>query len=215
MSNPSEDAEVIFNKANVALARSQRLIESWLGPEAGHASSGGNLWEEGEDDDNDFKPEPETLGVGAKAPDSDVGFGLKRKQPSTSNDKLLEQLLGKKAAREHQAKMAAQRMSKQQASSKDSPVSKAAKPTEIEDDSEEEEGRASAFRSKASRKRPLPRPPPTENDAADESQSEDEAGKATRGGKVKAAPKASKARGGTYLDQILAEKASKKRKKAK
>lgn len=60
MSNPSEDAEVIFNRANVALARSQRLIQSWLGPEAGHASSGRNLWEEGEDDDNDFKPEPET-----------------------------------------------------------------------------------------------------------------------------------------------------------
>lgn len=32
MSTSKEEADVVFNKANVALARSQRLIASWLPP---------------------------------------------------------------------------------------------------------------------------------------------------------------------------------------
>jgi hypothetical protein len=32
MSTPKAEADVIFNRANVSLARSQRLIASWLPP---------------------------------------------------------------------------------------------------------------------------------------------------------------------------------------
>lgn len=54
------DADVIFNRANVALARSQALIQSWLGPQ--DASDLPTKSEEAlqKEDDELFKPIPET-----------------------------------------------------------------------------------------------------------------------------------------------------------
>ncbi|KAF2226576.1 hypothetical protein BDZ85DRAFT_256394 [Elsinoe ampelina] len=207
MSAPSDDAEVIFNKANVALARSQRVIESWLGPTT-NGQAGGSLWEEG-DDEEDFKAEPDTLGVGAKAPEEDMGFGLRRKQP-TSNDNLLEQIMGKKAAKEHQAKVAAQKASKSQANPSAVPDRKQAVPVAVEEDSEEE-GRASRFTSKASRKRA--RLEDALGDGAGSDGSEGEAEESQRGGSGKARKQSRGAKGTSYLDQILAEKSKKKQKR--
>lgn len=54
------DADVIFNRANVALARSQSLIQSWLPPktsqEVAHQKSEQELLKE---DEELFKPVPE------------------------------------------------------------------------------------------------------------------------------------------------------------
>ena len=54
------DADVIFNRANVALARSQGLIQSWLPPktsqEVAHQKSEQELLKE---DEELFKPVPE------------------------------------------------------------------------------------------------------------------------------------------------------------
>ncbi|KAG8626478.1 hypothetical protein KVT40_005423 [Elsinoe batatas] len=197
---------VIFNKANVALARSQRVIESWLGP-AANGQAGGGLWDEG-DNEEDFKAEPDTLGVGAKAPEDDMGFGLRRKHP-TSNEKLLEQIMGKKAAKEHQAKVAAQKASKSQANAPAVPEKKQAVPVAVEEDSEEE-GRASRFTSKASRKRARAEDASRSGAASDGS--EGEAGEAERRGSGKARKQNRGAKGTSYLDQILAEKSKKKQK---
>ncbi|KAF4552315.1 Hypothetical protein D9617_10g072960 [Elsinoe fawcettii] len=210
MTAPSEDAEVILNRANVSLARSQKVVESWLGPAFGLQSEA-SLWDENEDDEEAFKAEPDTLGVGAKAPDDDVGFGLKRRQPTT-DDKLLEQIMGKKAAKEHRAKMAAQKASQSQAAVQASGGGKGVKLPVADVDSEEEQGRASAFRSKGSRKRMRTEESPIDAGNADESSIEAKASQRSGGGK---ASKEKSSKPLSYLDQILAEKSRKKREKSK
>lgn len=57
MPDQSSEADIIFNRASVALARSQRLIASWLPPsELANAKSE----EEVEKEEQEiFKPEPE------------------------------------------------------------------------------------------------------------------------------------------------------------
>lgn len=72
---PSE-ADVIFNRANIALARSQRLVASWLPPrtetakQAGESGSNegsgkGNLEDE---DDQIFTAVPERYGCSLRYP---------------------------------------------------------------------------------------------------------------------------------------------------
>ena len=56
---PSE-ADVIFNRANVALARSQRLIQSWLPPKTAEEVASTKTDQEVQiEDDELFKPAPE------------------------------------------------------------------------------------------------------------------------------------------------------------
>ncbi|GAB7339601.1 hypothetical protein MBLNU457_6199t1 [Dothideomycetes sp. NU457] len=214
------EADVIFNRANLALARSQRLIQSWLGP-APTSSEAEKTEEELEKEDRElFKPEPETLGVGAKVPEDELdAFGLKRKS-TTSGDKLLEQLLGKKAAHGHRASKARVQ--------RDVPQQNNKAPTQDAVSEDEEEGRASMIKSKASRKRerkPVNEPQPEENTANEESardfepdieppatkmvkEDSDEAEQSSRSAK-------SKRKGMSYMDQLLEEKARKKKKKKK
>ena len=60
MSKTQNEADVIFNRANVALARSQRLIQSWL-PQKSYEDSAGTKTEEQlqREDEEMFKPVPE------------------------------------------------------------------------------------------------------------------------------------------------------------
>jgi len=62
MSKAQSDTDVIFNRANVALARSQRLIQSWLGPAlSDEATSQVKTEAQLEQEDQElFKAEPET-----------------------------------------------------------------------------------------------------------------------------------------------------------
>ena len=56
---PSE-ADIIFNRANVALARSQRLIQSWLPPKTAEELANTKTEEQlQKDDEAMFKPTPE------------------------------------------------------------------------------------------------------------------------------------------------------------
>jgi hypothetical protein len=56
---PSE-AEVLFNRANVALAKNQRLVASWLAPrESSPATNPGLAPEKVIDEDEMFTPVPE------------------------------------------------------------------------------------------------------------------------------------------------------------
>ncbi|OBW63810.1 MAG: Proline iminopeptidase [Aureobasidium pullulans] len=201
--NPPSDSDVIFNRANVALARSQRLVQSWLptksAQETVQSKSEQELLKE---DEELFKSTPELLGVGASAPDTDAD-PLLRKRPGANNDRLLEQLLGKKAARGHRAS------SKPQPAQKTPTVQKTGTDQLGADEDDEEEGRATMVASNSALKRKGPvhssrkttatsphldkvqEPPSDEDDD----------------------PRPNKKRSGTYLDQLLAEKASKKKRK--
>lgn len=58
---PPNEADIIFNRANIALARSQRLVASWLPPKTEEESSNkeGNVEAGEEKDDEIFTAVPE------------------------------------------------------------------------------------------------------------------------------------------------------------
>ncbi|PGG95768.1 hypothetical protein GX51_08121 [Blastomyces parvus] len=95
MSVSASEADIVFNRANVALARSQRLIASWLPPptaeELAHAKTEEELQRE---EDEIFTPVPEKLGLGAPLPKTQQDGSANRTELS-SNEKLRKQLLGK------------------------------------------------------------------------------------------------------------------------
>jgi hypothetical protein len=56
------EADIVFNRANVALAKSQRLIASWLPPRTSEELANAKTQEELEKEDADlFAPVPELL----------------------------------------------------------------------------------------------------------------------------------------------------------
>jgi len=168
------------------------------------------------------------LGVGAKVPDNDLDmFGLKRKS-NTSNDKLLEQLLGKKSAKGHQASKARAQKEGPQPGSRDVDGKDRPEPVVLSED-EEEEGRASMFGSKTKKRRkrqpdalPAEEVPMTteqEEDRVEEHSieattlSEPESTEADAPQPMKRKAKSTR-KGGSYMDQLLEEKARKKKKKS-
>ncbi|KAI7515220.1 hypothetical protein KC316_g21563, partial [Hortaea werneckii] len=70
--NEPSEADVILNRTNVALARSQRLIQSWLPPKPSEESAATQLTP-AEDDEEDFKGLDETAGIGSKRKAEDEG----------------------------------------------------------------------------------------------------------------------------------------------
>ncbi|KAL8861532.1 MAG: hypothetical protein Q9178_002056 [Gyalolechia marmorata] len=94
---PSE-ADIIFNRANVALAKSQRLVASWLPPRTDDELKTAKTEEQIEKEEHEmFTPVPEVLGLGAK-PEDVKDWDLK-KQRMSSNDLLRRQLLGNNHAK--------------------------------------------------------------------------------------------------------------------
>jgi len=174
-------------------------------------------------------------GVGASIPKEIEDGSFTRRVP-TSNDKLLELLKGKKAAKAHLA-------AKQDIKTKSQQL-KSAKPTPIlKDESDEEEGRASAFNLR--RQRPKKPVPITKGDDTDEeegrsstvtskkrkttnseqSKLDEGAEKANIGlgpqvegsdgdtTKTPSKPLVQRSKPKSYLDEILAERSNKKKKK--
>lgn len=141
-----------------------------------------------------------SLGLGASAPDQDQDL-LSRKRTTASNHRLLEQLLGKKAANGHRP------MSKPQPAQKTPPTQNTTDQTNVNDEDDDEEGRATMVASNSALKRKTAvsaktrKAPATSH--ADPSSDDEEDSRPT------------KKRAGTYLDQLLAEKASKKKRKQK
>jgi len=128
---------VVFNRANVALARNQRLVESWLPPRAPEPVANiGSSAEQVKDEEEMFTPVPELLGVGAIA-QSNV---QSKAAEMSAMDKLKRQLLGKGA-----------RVSKDEPAKKKplQRVSSSAGGALDDDDSQEEEGRVGAISSKS------------------------------------------------------------------
>ncbi|KAL5332992.1 hypothetical protein BJX70DRAFT_404011 [Aspergillus crustosus] len=88
MSTSKSDTEIILNKANIALARSQRLVASWLPAQPAQPAID-QLQE-----DELFTAIPETLGVGAPLPPR-ASDGSWNRTEIDSNDALRRQLLGR------------------------------------------------------------------------------------------------------------------------
>jgi len=60
MSTKTQDADVIFNRVNVALAQSQKLVQSWLSPANNGKEDQEDLWTQKTEGDNDFEIAPES-----------------------------------------------------------------------------------------------------------------------------------------------------------
>jgi hypothetical protein len=168
------------------------------------------------------------LGVGGIVP-KDIEDGSFTKRTPTSNDKLLEQLLGRKKAKAH---LAAQ----QDLSRPGSKSQKQGRPTPAkkEESEDEEEGRAATFKSKRTRK---PQPKPVAQDESDDEDEESRAKRLKTGTETshvqeevakepeepasdeeeapKQASRKAKAKPKSFLDEILAERSKKKQGKAK
>ncbi|KAL9578996.1 MAG: hypothetical protein Q9212_005366 [Teloschistes hypoglaucus] len=95
---PSE-ADIILNRANVALAKSQRLLASWLPPRAKEELESAKTSEEIEKEDQEiFTAVPEVLGMGAMLPEEVTDRDLKR-QKLTSDETLRKHFLGRDHAK--------------------------------------------------------------------------------------------------------------------
>ncbi|PYH81444.1 hypothetical protein BO82DRAFT_374865 [Aspergillus uvarum CBS 121591] len=224
MSISQSETDIILNKANVALARSQRLVASWL--PAPTTEDQANVKSEEElqrEEDEIFTAVPETLGVGAPLP-TKAADGSWNRTELDSNDKLRKQLLG----RNYQKVMAAKANAKTGPSSAGTatgrPLVKAAASGAghgaDQEDEDEEEGRLALIGTKNnsfSRKRkaavPQQIPGETENmsseakvtDVGGEDKSEGAPSQPSTG-------RRGRKKGTSFLDEILAER-SKKRKK--
>ncbi|KAK3712931.1 hypothetical protein LTR37_008816 [Vermiconidia calcicola] len=217
------DADVILNRINVALARSQRLVNSWLPPKPEESDA------REDSNDEDFRSMTETGGIGSRAAyDDDQGLPDSLTLPRRKigpNDKLLEQILGKKAA---QAKR------KERDAGKGMSVSKHAAPKPIvgqpkdvqpksaESDDEDEGGRAAAFRSRKPGKVTKEKDVPWTlssgesvvvdagpNAAHDHVQDRE----TTSAMASEPNDRPAKRKAGSYLDEVLAQNAKKKKKK--
>lgn len=167
-----------------------------------------------------------SLGVGGKIP-KEIHDGSFTRQSITSDDKLLENLIGKKAAKAHAAKQASK------ANTKEHKVAKRSRTTKLEESEDEEEGRASAFKSKRQKttKSKVPADdgedleiqqglPDTDFPArpAENKRQLEEYSKTAKQDDGEAQddePKLRKLKpkSGSYLDEILAERSKKKKKK--
>jgi hypothetical protein len=217
-------ADIIFNRTNVALARSQRLIQSWLPPkpEAENQDTPAN-----QDDDDDFRGDSEIGGIGSTVQKDDSGLpegAFKRRNPG-ANDKLLDSLLGKKAANAHRKAQALAKSATAQPQTAPKPVAKETSKRPAQDsDSDDEGGRAAAFKSKRPRpSKPQPKVSEEPTDIDTDARQADEEVKANA---TEPSPEpneetstASKTGGrkrpASYLDELLGQKANKKNKKKK
>jgi hypothetical protein len=176
--------------------------------------------------------------VGGIVP-KDIADGSFTRRTITSNDKLLEQLIGKKKAKAHMAsKLQAERLG----AAPPQPKNSRQAITKKEESDDEEEGRAATFKSKR-RKVAKPKPAPTSDDEAEDQEQMskypnpdeltqksivadnpeeaqirkfyDEVDLEPVPKKSKPIPSRSRAKPTSYLDELLAERSKKKQNKAK
>ncbi|KAI9820219.1 MAG: hypothetical protein M1827_005841 [Pycnora praestabilis] len=201
----TSEADIIFNKANVALAKSRRLIASWLPPPTAEEVANAKTEEELEREEAEiFAPVPELLGLGAPIPKGTVDGSANRKE-LTSNETLRRQLLGKKRALAMRKR--AQGLGKQDVDTH-RPVTKLSRPNSATagdgDEDEEEGGRSSLGKSKRRREELVE----TQNVEAEVEAKEMVENALPRKHKVRK-------RSGNFLDEMLAEKSLKKKKRRK
>lgn len=221
------EADLIINRMNLALARSQRLINSWLPPKSADDEA-----QTAEDREEDFRSMTDEAGIGSKAAygDDETSPSLLHKRRLASGNKLLEQLLGKKAAQAHKK---SQSVGKSMAASRHAapkPLTSRPKPTRKDvSESEEEGGRSTAFKSRKDDKgsrsvvvepsvisTPVYRAVEDQAVATQEDSDSNNEDQTAPGLQQSLPVKAAKnKRGISYLDEVLGQRAKKKKKKAK
>ncbi|PGH13722.1 hypothetical protein AJ80_06227 [Polytolypa hystricis UAMH7299] len=196
MAASKADADVIFNRANVALARSQRLIASWLPAKTAEELTDTKTEEElRREEDEIFTAVPEKLGLGAPLPQKQADGSFNRTELS-SNDKLRQQLLG----RNYRKVMA--NASRPPVAPKNSIQASTQTTSQDAESDDEEEGRSSLGKNKRQRSSAQGSRAASETDTQDTNNSDQVRG--SRGKKR-----------GTYLDELLSQRSKKKKKKAK
>jgi hypothetical protein len=217
------DVEALINRQNVGLARSKRILNSWLPAKREHEAAA-----EEEEDDADIVPMVESAGLGSKVAyeehEGGDGVSLPRKKLS-SNDKLLEQIIGSKAAharkKQRMEDTSSKNVNERSMSKQYANRTKQEQAKEDQSEDEDEGGRAATI---ASRRRDVPRAKvesQTESQEKDGSDAEG-ADEFTQRGKAstnvvtfKPEDNSSKRKKGSYLDEMLAQKSRKKKKKHK
>lgn len=220
MNDTSDTNDAIINRINLQLARSRSILNSW---QSQSAKADENQEDDLRDNDEEFTQYDEKGGIGSKASHDDESSLLTRR--SAFKDKLLEQLIGKKAASAKRKEDAHKSMSTSKHAAPKPLTNGQMSQAQAEESDEEEEGRAAAFRSKKSSN--LQAQTRANEEAADDADEEGQSesmhaiqgleaaeGKARENSDAKAEPKAPKRKaGGSYLDELLSKKAKKKSKK--
>ncbi|TKA78815.1 hypothetical protein B0A55_02248 [Friedmanniomyces simplex] len=214
MATSQELADIILNRQSVALARSRRLVQSWLPSKTTTGEEDVETRTQqpaAEDDDFDGMTELQGVGSKRKAEDEGVLDGLKRKKLS-SDDKLLELLLGKEAVR---ARKKSQEASRYGGRTAHKGVEKQPRAQQRDVSDDEEEGRASSFKSRKTNVKPAPTANEPKLVVPEE---EDESARSQLPPQLamkETPPPAKKRKAGSYLDEILGQKAAKQSKKKK
>ncbi|KAI9764724.1 MAG: hypothetical protein M1840_008116 [Geoglossum simile] len=196
MPTAASEADVIQNRINVALAKSQRLVASWL-PLADPATNTRSVEEIQRQEDTLFTPIPPRLGLGAPIPKEFADGDVKKQKEFVLNDKIRRKMMG---GRSSGLLVRPQAQSKKGPSGETASASlshpNSARGVGVEIDSEGE-GRASQWKNKRSGA-------PSVSEGA---------GGGRSGGTMalsRERPSASKRRT-NYLDEYLLEKSEKKR----
>ncbi|KAJ5128474.1 hypothetical protein N7448_002194 [Penicillium atrosanguineum] len=201
------EADVILNRANVALARSQRLVSSWLpaqtDDELSHVKSEEELQRE---EDEIFTAVPETLGVGAPLPEKAADGSWNRTELS-SNDKLRKQLLGRNY--DKIMKAAAANKATTQNAGPLSAKTRSVTPAKEESDDEEEGRAAMVGKKRKAAPSHTKKASVVDNEATDKLGGDEPVPTMEVPSK---APSKGRKKATSYLDELLAER-SKKRKK--
>ncbi|KAI9373967.1 hypothetical protein BJX61DRAFT_541225 [Aspergillus egyptiacus] len=233
MSLAKTETDIILNKANIALARSQRLVASWLPVQTPADESSAKPDDELQrEEDEIFTAVPETanvtctinrLGLGAPLP-SKAADGSWNRTGIDSNDQLRRQLLGRNYKKVMAEKARQKNGDSSSASGSSAKISTTKGAGElngngaVDEDAEDDEGRTALIGGKkdTSKKRKTDgNPESTQGGRESESKSEnseaDDGGEATssqRGAKSKGRKKAT-----SFLDEILAERSKKRMKR--
>ncbi|KAJ5565209.1 hypothetical protein N7513_001451 [Penicillium frequentans] len=214
MSLSKTESDVILNRANVALARSQRLVASWLPAQTEEDLANVKSEEELQrEEDEIFTAVPETLGVGAPLPEKAADGSWNRTELS-SNDKLRKQLLGKNYDRFMKAE--AERKAAAKASTTAAQAAKtaaAAGNKQDEESDDDEEGRFASIGRNKRKAAPLKAKAKAKVVEEDKDSQEDGQDAPSKEVPVRQAPVKGKKKATSYLDELLAERAKKRKKR--
>jgi hypothetical protein len=225
MMDTTSDPDVIFNRLNIALARSQRVLNSWI-PSKSEAKEATHVDDHPEDEFKSMHEKPGLESKAAYADDDDLPDGAIQRKKLASNDKLLEQLLGSKAAQaKKKSKEPGKSMSASRHTASKQLTTRSKALREVDSGEDEEGGRAAAFKSKQTKyHRKSSNPDTTIEDERLDVQVDSEQVTATKNhkddesspGVPSNTPQSSSKRKPTsYLDEMLAQRANKKSKKKK
>ncbi|KAF1830693.1 hypothetical protein BDW02DRAFT_533483, partial [Decorospora gaudefroyi] len=181
MSKRNNEGDVIANRISLLEAKGQKLLASLYGSRADWSSDSAARSQE-DDNDQDLKQNyaHDRIGLGGILP-KDIEDGSFTKRTPTSDDKLLQQLLGKKKAKAHMA--VKQEAARPSAAAKAQRYGKSL-PTKKEESDDEEEGRAATFKSKRRKKEGKPVVTEVDSDDEDEEMRAKRLGGSTSNAKV-------------------------------